>query len=162
MLAAGLALAGCAAGSVAPENLTVAQIQQVCGAFEGLDEQRTIDEPSAMVVRYGRERGICPLGNRELVELQPGVFISVTEAEAQLACDVAPWIELHGWRVGSLMADMLQALAQESAERGLCGSARPVQWSTAQGACGRVKRGQERGFEDALLALAAASEGLCS
>jgi hypothetical protein len=110
ILAASLALAGCAASRpVAPEKLTVGQIRQVCDGFEELEQQRTIDEPSAMVVKYGRERGICPPGERHLVQVHERMFMSVTASEAQLACDVAPWIERE--RSGYVLAEPLQALA---------------------------------------------------
>ncbi|MGH6902421.1 MAG: hypothetical protein ACREIR_06740 [Geminicoccaceae bacterium] len=160
MLAAGLALAGCAAaGPVAPESLTVGEIRQVCAAFEGLDEQRTIDEPSAMVVRYGRERGICPPGERHLVRVHQRMFMSVTASEAQLACDVAPWIERDRARIA--LAEPLQALARESAEQGLCALGQPVQWSAAEAACQRIARGAPASFEDTMLGLAGVASGRC-
>ena len=125
ILSTSLALAGCAAaGPVAPENLTVAQIRQVCDAFEGLDEQRTIDEPSAMVVRYGRERGICPPGERELVYPGPGVYVSVTREEAQLACDISPKLVRASFPTYPGLREMIETLASESAEQGLCGASR--------------------------------------
>ena len=162
MLLAGMALAGCAAGGrVAPENLTPGQIRQVCDAFEGLDEQRTIDEPSAMVVRYGRDRGMCPPGERHLVRVHQRMFMSVTASEAQLACDVAPWLARDRARIGYALAEPLQALARESAEQGLCGSAQPVEWSAAEAACQRIGHGSPPSFEDTLLGLAGIASGRC-
>jgi hypothetical protein len=162
ILAASLALAGCAAaGPAAPQNLTVVQIRQVCDAFEGLDQQRTIDEPSAMVVRYGRERGICSPGERHLVRVHQRVFMSVTASEAQLACDVAAWIDNDRVNISYLVAEPLRALARESADQGLCGSGHPVQWSAVETACQRIAGGAPASFEDTLLGLAGIASGRC-
>jgi hypothetical protein len=162
ILAASLALAGCAAsGPVAPGNLTVVQIRQVCDAFESMDEQRTIDQPSAMVVRYGRERGICPPGDRELVYLAPGVYVSVTRDEAQLACDISPKLGGSSFPTYPGLREMIEALASESAKQGLCGASRPVAAAAARAACMRVSSGGKVAFEDGLLAAAAVADGLC-
>jgi len=155
-------LVGCAGGAPAtPDNLTVGQIRQVCDAFEGLDEQRTIDEPSAMVVRYGREHGICPPGEQHLVRVHQRMFMSVTASEAQLACDVAPWIESDRVNISYLIAEPFRALARESADQGLCDSGQPVQWSAVETACQRIARGTPPSFEDTLLGLAGVASGRC-